>query len=129
MKVEQQFDKHKAVCALSRNLNEETIKQKNGFKCSNSKNSMSVSNSSAKENANVKSKNKNESEIQDKCVKKCVNLIDSLFNIQKYHSNKIFVTHININSLTFKFDVLTSIVNEYINTVCSCHVTYTLQFG
>ena len=56
---------------------------------------MSTANSSVKGNAYVESKNGNESIIQDESQ----NLIDSLFNIRKYHSNKIIMAHININSL------------------------------
>ena len=59
---------------------------------------MSTANSSVKGNAYVESTNGNESIIQDES-QKCENLIDSLFNIRKYHSNKIIMAHININSL------------------------------
>ena len=53
--------------------------------------------SSSKENTNVERKSKDESGVQDE-VQKCENLIDSLFNIRKYHSNKTIMVHININS-------------------------------
>ena len=75
---------------------------------------MSTANSSVKGNAYVESTNGNESIIQDES-QKCENLIDSLFNIRKYHSNKIIMAHININSLRNKFDMFTNSVSEYID--------------
>ena len=71
-------------------------------------------NFSAKENTNVESKSENESEIQNE-PQKCENFTDFLFNIQKKHSNKIIMAHININSLRNKFDMLTNSVTEYID--------------
>ena len=52
--------------------------------------------------------------MQDESLR-CENFIDSLFNIRKQHSNKITMTHININSLRNKFDMLTNSVTEYID--------------
>ena len=63
---------------------------------------------------NVESKNENENGIQDES-QKCENFIDSLFNILKHHCNKIIMTHININSLKDKFDMLANSVTEYID--------------
>ena len=71
-------------------------------------------NFSAKENTNVESKSENESEIQNE-PQKYENFTDFLFNIQKKHSNKIIMAHININSLRNKFDMLTNSVTEYID--------------
>ena len=75
---------------------------------------MSMSTFSAKENTNVEGKSESGSGIQDES-QKCENFIDSLFNIRKHHSNKIIMTHININSLRNKFDMLTNCVTEYID--------------
>ena len=77
---------------------------------------MSMPNSYAKENTNVHSKNDNESRMQDESQKR-KSFTDSLFNISKHHSNKIVLAHININSLTNKFDVLTNGFTEYIDTL------------
>ena len=74
---------------------------------------MTMSNFSAKENTNVEGKSKNESGIEDES-QKCENLTNFLFNIRKYHSNKIIMAHININSLRNKFDMLTNSFSEYI---------------
>ena len=74
---------------------------------STSKNLLSMSNFSAKENTNIDCKSENEIIIQKS--------IDSLFNIQKYHSNKIIMTHININSFRKKFDMLTNSVTQYVD--------------
>ena len=79
---------------------------------STSKSSMVMSIFSGKENINVEGKSENESGIQDES-QKFENFTDSLFNIQKYHSNKIIMAHININSLRNKFDMLTNSVSEY----------------
>ena len=46
-------------------------------------------------------------------MQKCKNFIDSLVKIRKYHSNKIIMAHININSLRNKSDMLTNSVTEY----------------
>ena len=54
---------------------------------------MSMPNSYAKENTNVHSKNDNESRTQDES-QKCF-----LFSLRKYHSNKIIMVHVIINSL------------------------------
>ena len=59
-------------------------------------------------------KRENESGIQDES-QKCENFTDFLFNIRKHHSNKVIMTHININSLGNKFDMLTNSVSEYID--------------
>ena len=75
---------------------------------------MSTSRFSAKENTNGEGKSENESGIQNKS-QKCENFIDFLFNIRKQHSNKIIMVHININSLSNKFDMLTNSVTEYID--------------
>ena len=72
---------------------------------------MSVSNFSAKDNVNEEGKSENESGIQDES-QKCENFIDSLFHIRKHHSHKIIRAHININSLTNKFDMLTNSIAE-----------------
>ena len=72
-----------------------------------SKNLLSMSNFSAKENTNIEGKSENEIIIQ--------NFIDSLFNIRKYHSNKIIMTHININYFRNKFDMLTNSVTQYVD--------------
>ena len=69
---------------------------------------------SVEENANVEGKSENESGIQDES-RKCENFIDSFFNIRKYHSNKITLAHININSLRNKFDIITNSVTEYVD--------------
>ena len=81
---------------------------------STSKSSMVMSIFSGKENINVEGKSENESGIQDES-QKFENFTDSLFNIQKYHSNKIIMAHININSLRNKFDMLTNSFSEYID--------------
>ena len=75
---------------------------------------MSLSNFSAKENTNVEGKSENESRIQDES-QKCDNFIDSLFNILKHHSSKIFMALINIYSLRNKFDMLTNSITAYID--------------
>ena len=65
----------------------------------------------------LKVKAKIKSRIQDESLT-CENFIDSLFNIRKQHSNKIIMTHININLNKFdrnKFDMLTNSVTEYID--------------
>ena len=59
-------------------------------------------------------KSENQSGIQDES-QKCENFTDFLFNIRKHHSNKVIMTHININSLRNKFDMLTNSVSEYID--------------
>ena len=74
---------------------------------------MTMSNFSAKENTNVEGKSKNESGIEDESQKR-EKLTNFLFNIRKYHSNKIIMAHININSLRNKFDMLTNSFSEYI---------------
>ena len=81
---------------------------------STSENSIIMSNLSAKEDTNVESKSKNDSEIQDES-QKCEKFPVFLFNIQKHHSNKIIMAHININSLRNKFDMLTKSVSEHID--------------
>ena len=79
-----------------------------------------MSNSSAKENADIERKNKEyrmqEYGIQDES-QKCQNFIDSLFNIQKYHSNEIIMAHININSLGSEMDMLTNSAIKYIEAL------------
>ena len=75
---------------------------------------MSMSNFSTKENTNVEGKSENKSEIQDES-EKYENFIDFLFNIRKHHSNKAVMAHININSLSNKFDMITNSVTEYID--------------
>ena len=77
---------------------------------------MSMSNSSAKQNTNVEGKCENKSDIQ-KESKKSKNFVDSLFSIGKQHSSKTIMAHININSLSIKFDMLTNSVTEYIDTL------------
>ena len=81
---------------------------------STSKNSVIMSKFSAKKNRNVEGKSENESGIQHES-QKCENFPDFLFNIQKHHSNKIIMAHVNINSLRNKFDILTNSVSEYID--------------
>ena len=75
---------------------------------------MILSNFSAKENTNVESKSENESGIQDES-QKCEIFTYFLFNIRKYHFNKIIMAHININFLRNKFDMLTNSVTENID--------------
>ena len=77
---------------------------------------MNMLNCSAKENTNAEGKSENESGIQDES-QKYENFIDSLFNIQKCHSNKNIMAHINIHSLKNKFDTLTNSVAEYIDVL------------
>ena len=91
-------DKPETICALSHNLNEETIKCKKDLAFSTSKNWMIISIFSAKKNTNVEGKSENERGIQDES-QKCENFTDFSFNIRKHHSNKIIMVHININSL------------------------------
>ena len=74
---------------------------------------MIMSNFSAKENTNVEGKSENDNGIQDE-LQKCENFTDFLFNIQKHHSYKIIMAHININSLRNKSDMLANSVSEYI---------------
>ena len=52
-------------------------------------------------------------DVQDE-LQKCENFKDSLFNIWKYHSNKINIAHININYFKNKFDMITNSVTEQI---------------
>ena len=72
-----------------------------------------MSNFSAKRNLNVETKSKNDSGIKDES-QKCKNFTDFLLNIWKHHSNKIIMAHININSLSNKFDMFTYSASEYI---------------
>ena len=105
-------DKPETIYALLHNLNEETMKCKKDLAFSTSKNSMIMSNFSAKENTNVESKSKNDSGIKDES-QKCKNFTYFLLNIWKHHSNKIIMAHININSLSNKFDMFTYSASEY----------------
>ena len=97
-------------------FNEKNIKCKKDLEFSTSKNLMAISNYSAKEYTNVESKSESDNGMQDESQKR-KSFTDSLFNISKHHSNKIVLAHININSLTNKFDVLTNGFTGYIDTL------------
>ena len=75
-------EKPETICALSQNLNEETIKCKKHLVFFTSKNSMIVSAFPAKENTNVEGKSESERGIQNES-QKCENLTNFLIQYTK----------------------------------------------